>query len=260
MEKRRFFNELIVFLIFLALVGVLMFGGKLTGYTVYAQEGKKISIDVKNAYYPGDNVDINFILYDDINQKVDANINFKIENYYAETFKEGSVKSGDKISFKLPSDAVQGLYKISASNNNVKGEAWFNVLELERAEIKLEGDNLIITNIGNVPYNRPISISIGDNHQTALVPLGVGQSKNIKLTAPDGVYNIKVSDGTQENNLEFSAVSLTGNVVGLENNSGGNILIKYPLIGLFLVVITLVIFMIVISKLSKGKKSNRLKK
>ncbi len=258
MKKRRLLNEFIVFLIFIGLIGALMiFGRGITGYSVYNGESK-INIDVKDSYYPGENMDIGFSLYDSKNNKIDGSMQFKIENYYAEVFKEGSVDSGGRISFILPSNAVQGLWKVTVTKDGAKSEAWFNVLELEKAEIKLEGSKLVITNAGNVPYNKPISISIGDNHQTALVPLGVGQSKEIQLTAPEGIYNIKVSDGTKENNLEFSGVSLTGNVVGLENNYGNGFLTKYPLIGLFLAAIVLVIFIIIMSKLTnKSKRSRR---
>ncbi len=45
----------------------------------------------------------------------------------------------------------------------------------------------------------------------------MGQTKRIRLTAPDDVYNVKISDGTQENTFEVVGVSLTGNVIGLES-------------------------------------------
>ncbi len=53
---------------------------------------------------------------------------------------------------------------------------------------------MIVTNVGNVPYRKSIQISIGNNQETIFVPLEFGQKKELKLTAPDGSYDIKVND------------------------------------------------------------------
>ncbi len=156
-----------------------------------------------------------------------------VQNYYTELIQEGSAGSGEEMTLSLSENAVKGLWKITANFEGVEGNAWFNVAELEKAEIKLENSNLIITNIGNVYYRKPISISIGDHSETAIVRLGVGQTKEIKLTAPEGEYNVVVSDGTDDNTFEISGVSLTGNVVGLEK-VGSNFWKDYPMVSLFL--------------------------
>jgi len=184
---------------------------------VYAE---KLDIQIENNYIPGQDINFKLILYDDENNKILGQINYIIQNYYSEIIKQGVAGSGDEVVFKLPEDAIQGPWKISASYNSVEVNRLFNVDDLEKAEISLEGDILIIRNIGNTPYDKRILIYIGDNDQTAQIFLEVGQTKEIRLTAPDGKYDIKVIEGNDEKTLEFKEVSLTGNVIGLERVLG----------------------------------------
>ena len=53
-------------------------------------------------------------------------------------------------------------------------------MELEKALITLDGETIIVKNVGNVPYRKPIQILIGEFEETALVPLGIGETKEIK--------------------------------------------------------------------------------
>jgi len=218
---------------------------------------EKLEIQIENNYIPGENINFKLILYNDANIKIDGQINYIIQNYYSEIVKEGASNSGNEVVFNLPGNAIQGPWKISASYNNVKSNRLFNVGALEKAEITIEGDTLILKNIGNSVYEKKILIYIGEQDQTAQVSLEVGQEKRIRLTAPTGSYDIKVIEGNEEQPLEFKGVSLTGNVVGLERvlNTGKNFWQKYPAVGLFLGALLLVTIIIVIFKI-KNKGMN----
>jgi len=231
MEKRRDYALLAIFIIFIFFI---------SSGIVFAE---KIDIVVGNSYFPGEDVEFKAVLYNDNNEKIDGSLGFKVQDYYTNIVKEGIVSSGEKINLKLPENAIRGLWKITVMFGDIKKEEWFDVGELEKAEIKLEGSNLIITNIGNVFYRKPISISIGDHSETALVRLAIGETKKIRLTAPEGVYDIFVSDGTKENTLEFKGIPLTGKVIGLEkvNDSFWK---GYPVVSLFLGVLGLVIIIV----------------
>jgi len=198
-----------------------------------------------------DNFKFKIFLYDDENNFLEGNIEYVIENYYSDIIEKGNVDSGKEINFKLPKNPVQGPWKITAKYKNFESNQLFNVGDIEKADIKLEKDYLIIENIGNVPYDRNILIYIGQDHQTARMYLEVGQIKKIRLTAPEGVYTIRVDDGTEENKLTFDNVALTGNVVGLERVVEGNVFKRYPLISLFfgtIIITAIVIFVLKIRK------------
>ena len=209
---------------------------------------EKLGIQVKDNYTPGENLNFKIILYDNNNNEINGIVNFEIRRPYDKyTVQEGIINSGEIINFNLPNDAYRGYWEIIADYNDIEQKEYFNVLELEKADIKLEGQLLIITNIGNVPYNKPIQISIGDHKETALVPLDIGESKKIKLTG-NGSYDIRVNDGTEENDLVFENVALTGNVIGVKRVDVENPLRKYPLIILFFLVIMVAIVIITVSR------------
>lgn len=237
MNKKRFIL-IIGFLFLVFLVG-----------SVLAEKLEIKIIDGKDNYVPGEDIKFKITVYDDSLNKLNVKVNYEIQNYYKDVVKTEEINSDSEVIFQIPENAIRGYWGVIASYNGVVEEELFNVAELEKAEIKLEGDNLIITNTGNVPYEKPIQIAIGNNKETALVPLNVGQIKKIRLTAPPGQYDISVSDGTEENNLEFKGVSLTGNVVGLEKVVEGNIIQKYPLISLFLFTLVLLVIVIFGSKI-----------
>jgi len=214
---------------------------------------QKVGIEIGNNYIPGENVNFIISVYDDDNNKINEEVLYVILDYYSEVIDKGSVISGEESSFKIPENGIQGHWAIVAKYDGKEYKQLFNVGELEKADIHLEGDNLIIKNIGNVPYQKRISISIGEHYETALVTLDIGQTKQIRLTAPDGKYNVKISDGTEENTFE-KEVSLTGNVIGLESIMGKSFLNKYPLIVLFFIAIVIVAIIVFILKIIKKKK------
>ncbi len=210
---------------------------------IYAE---KLNIEVGNNYVPGEEVIFKIVLYDDNNKQIEGEINYIVQDYYTEVVKEGFVFSGKEISFKLPDNAVKGPWEISANYKDVNApRTLFNVGELEKVGIQLEGDNLIVTNIGNAPiYDKKILIYIGSQDQTASISLEKGQTKKIRLTAPDGNYDIRIVEGS-DNVIEFKGVSLTGNVVGLERVVGNNFWQRYPLISLFLMAVGLLAIFVV---------------
>ncbi len=207
---------------------------------------EKLNIEVGNNYIPGEEVIFKIVLYDDNNKQIKGEISYVIQDYYTEVVKEGFASSGKEISFKLPNNAVKGPWEISANYKDVNApRTLFNVGELEKVGIQLEGDNLIVTNIGNAPiYDKKILIYIGSQDQTASISLEKGQTKKIRLTAPDGNYDIRVVEGS-DNVIEFKGVSLTGNVVGLERVVGNNFWQRYPLISLFLMAVGLLAIFVI---------------
>lgn len=250
-------GNLIVGLLFVGImIFLLVFGNKLTNLTGFAisdgvDSGKKLGIEVGSSYVPGDIVNIKIILYDKDSNKISGAINYKVFNYYSEIVKEGGINSGEEILYELPKDAYQGPWKIIASHDDVETNQLFNVGELEKAEISLERDVLVIKNLGNSVYHKKILIYIGDVDQTADVTLEIGQTKRIKLTAPEGDYDIKVIEGNEEDTLEFKGIKLTGNVVGLERVFNDSFWKKYPMIIVFLGVVLLISIIVGVLKIKQ---------
>lgn len=239
MEKRVIL--IVVFLMFFSLFSVSVFA-------------EKLDIEIENSYVPGEEMNFKLVLYDNENNKIAGEISYILKDYYADIAKEGSISSGQEVSFEIPNNAIQGPWKIIANYKDIEFNRLFNIGELEKAEIKLEGDVLILRNIGNSIYNKKILIYIGEEDQTAQVFLDIGQTKQIRLTAPTGEYRVKVIEGNEEQVLEFNGVSLTGNVIGLESVMGDGFWRKYPIVGVFLLVLLIVAMVVVVLNFVSHKK------
>ncbi len=218
---------------------------------IVSVSAEKIEINIENNYAPGEDINFKIILYDDNLNIMDGKVDFQILDFFSSVVQEGKADSGKFVIFKLPENAERGPWAVRANYNDASAERLFNVGELEKAEIKLEGDNLVITNVGNVPYEKPILIYIGEHHETALVSLVIGQTKRIRLTAPPGEYTIKVNDGTEDNIFEATGVTLTGNVVGIESVIERGFWKRYPLVSLFLIVLGGAVLAVFVLKIRK---------
>jgi hypothetical protein len=223
---------------------------------VVVVRAEKLDISVGNNYAPGDEVHFKVSIYDDSNNLLIGKADYQIQNYYTDVIEEGNVNSGEDNVFQIPTDAVKGPWRITAKYMDLEINRLFNVGELEKAEIKLEGDQLVIKNIGNVLYDKKILIYIGEQDQTINVFLEVGQVKTIRLTAPEGVYDIKVigdviSETGEQDDLIYSGVSLTGKAVGLETTVQGGFWRRYPLVGVFLVIIVGLVIVVTVARLRR---------
>lgn len=222
-------------------------------YPVFAE---RISLQIER--FSDDTVNFKATLYDNNNNKIIGEADYVIKDYYDDIVEKGKANSGERISFRLPKNPSQGPWKINASYKDRSVNELFNVGDIERADIRLEKDNLIIENTGNVAYDNNILIIIGEGYQNEKVYLAVGEIRKLRLTAPAGDYTVKIDDGSGKENLVFNRVSLTGNVIGLENVIEGNFLQKYPLVSVFLVVVLITFF--ILSFIMKRKVSVKSKK
>lgn len=224
-------------------------------FSVFLVNAEAIGIDVKKI--ADDNFNFKLTLYDDNRVKIDGQLDYSIQNFHTEIVQEGKIDSGENINFKLPKNPVQGPWKITVKYNGIEFNELFNVGDVKRADIRLEKDNMIIENTGNIPYDKKILIHINNEIQTIQVYLSVGQLKKIKLTAPNGDYTIKVDDG--EKQITQTGVSLTGNVIGMESIMEGGFWSKYPLVALFLLSLFLVFAVISILKVHNRITNRKLK-
>lgn len=239
--------------VILGVIFLILFS--LSAKTVFAE---KLSIQIERLH--DDVVNFKIIIYDDNNNKIDGESYYSILDYYDYEMGRGIASSGEDISFKLPKNPSQGLWKINASYNGKSVNELFNVGDIKRADIRLEKDNLIIENTGNVGYDNKILITIGDIQRSEAINVAIGETKKLRLTAPAGEYTVKVDDGTEDNNLVFNGVSLTGNVIGLESVIEGNFWQRYGILSTFLAVLFIVSIIVSLKtkrmnyKSVKGKK------
>lgn len=93
----------------------------------------------------------------------------------------------------------------------------FFIAEISKVEFVIEGNKFIIKNKGNVAYTRDVKVKIGEEENIYTQNIPIGGEKIWILVAPEGSYDIEVSDGitsfTKSNVLLSSPT--TGNSIGL---------------------------------------------
>ena len=201
----------------------------------------------------GSMLEITAFLYDQNNKTLEKNISILIDSPEKQELYSREILSGKKTNFELPDNAPIGNWKISAVYEDTEEEQNFYLDKNEKIIFSIKNNILNVKNIGNVPYKKVLVIEIANENskltKEIFVDLAIDKEQKLKLSAPEGEYNIKVMDKT------FSKISLTGNAINIEKLSS-NGLIKSPFFAM-LILIGIVILLIVFSH---GKLGFELKK
>ncbi|HRZ85469.1 MAG TPA: hypothetical protein P5277_01690 [Candidatus Paceibacterota bacterium] len=181
-----------------------------------------LNISSSEKAIPGNNFDFSSLLYDQIGEI----INSKVVDYTITDINDTIILSrlsnvGDNGVLSLPKNAPFGAWKIIAESEGINNEKIFYVEKNMEATFELIDGTLKITNVGNIPYTRKIEMNIGNETNVTYVNLSLGKSVEFKLSAPSGVYDIGVNDGTKSEN--WSGVSLTGNAISFGTSKKGAI-------------------------------------
>jgi len=128
--------------------------------------------------------------------------------------------------------------------------------QVKKVQTSLINNSLIVTNIGNVPYNGPLEITIGSKVEVRQLSLELGEVQKFKLYAPEGNYQISVNDGQEP--AVLGSTFLTGNAVRVVDVREGIIeAIGNPMIwGLGLVLFILIVVLVQVKRRITNKPLN----
>lgn len=182
---------------------------------IASAEEYAIDINIEKSIYSGyENVTYKVILLKDGVQFSD-NVKVFVSDVSNKKVMDFDIESNNENSFLIDKDFPSGYWKIEASYEDKSVKRFFTIGEREEAEFSIEGDKLIIKNAGNVPYTRTVQILIGEKVISQKQYIEIGDYKEIKLVAPEGVYDIQITDGVitplVKRNVQLSG---TGNVIG----------------------------------------------
>ncbi|MEK6935314.1 MAG: hypothetical protein AABW67_00845 [Nanoarchaeota archaeon] len=147
---------------------------------------------------------------------------------------EKIVKSSETSEYKIQSNLSSGYYGIQVSSKNISANKKFYVNEKAIANFEVVGDMLIVTNIGNIPYEKDMEVMLNGVTFVKSVKLGLGEQKEFRLTG-DGEYDLQARDG--ETSISKGGISLTGNVIGIKEIKKGLVALNTPIIWIFFIVI-----------------------
>ncbi len=198
---------------------------------------------------PGDNFKYKVLAYDQTGDEMREDVSIVIKKPSKDVFIKRLVKSGDENELSIEGNYTPGYWGINTFVEGMNASKLFLVEELEKAVFELVNNTLIVRNIGNIPYRKPVEISIGGISEVKEIDLPVGSDKVLRLSAPDGEYEIGVNDGIDLHQL--GRTFLTGNAIGVGDI--GEFIVSD--LGVYiwggLIVILLIIALILIRKVMK---------
>lgn len=194
---------------------------------VSAQE---IALDIKiekQVYSVNENVTYQILLLKD-GTPISEQIQVSISDTSDKKILKSNITSNKEQYLLVEEDFPSGYWKVEAFYENKSVKRFFSIGAREEAEFSIENDRLIIRNTGNTLYTKTVQILIGDKVVTQKQNIDVGDYKEIKLVAPEGDYNIQVSDGTESISRSNIRLVGTGNVIGALDEQ---LLENQPLLG-----------------------------
>ena len=200
--------------IMILLIALVLFSSLVSAYSI------DIEFPNGKAFTSGEPITFKATIYDE-GKPIEGDIEITIQDSEKRLTKQ--IVESTKVSSVQLQNAASGQGIITAEMQDTKAIAFFEIGREEKANFELNGEKLIVTNVGNTPYSRTIKITIGETTGTQTPNLKIGESISYRLIAPEGIYNIKVEDGTSPS-LIRGGIKLagTGNVVGAIDDSASS--------------------------------------
>ena len=208
---------------------------------------KIVIVADKEAINPGEKIAIRAFLRDQASIDIDESITLRVVNDRDEEYYDSVKNTGEEAIVTLAEDVVPGNYFIKGTFGDIEGEKLFVVGEVELLNYELDGQLLVVTNVGNIPYEGPLQIEMSGSGKTSSISrklnLGVGQEERIDLGEDrvTGEYDILVNDNV------FDDVQ----VIGIEKNNY-LLWIVYFVLGLIIIYLLFTLL-----KKMKGRKRVR---
>ena len=199
------------------------------------QVPKNLEIVLENAEIePGTSVKTKAVLYDQTGVKIDSIVFLTIKNNN-KILEQVEVSTDESIDFPVAYNEAPSIWKVVAVSNKLTSESDFKILEKEAATVEIINKTVLITNTGNIPYNKTVLVKIGNQSLSIDVYLKVDQSQRWFLTAPDGRYLIEVvADGK----ITGASIALTGESIDIRKASAGiGSLVKFPVVWIFILAV-----------------------
>ena len=171
-------------------------------------------------------------IFDQANDIISGEIMIKVKDVNNKLIIQKVVESNKDYEMKLNGSSVYGYWNIETEAMNLTGNNQFYVREYEKASFKVINGTLTIKNVGNVIYKKDIKITIGEYSEIKNLNLEVGEEIKLRLNAPEGNYEIKISDGTDE---IVTSGFLTGNTIGVGEFAEKNF--RYYVAWIFLIMV-----------------------
>lgn len=210
-------------------------------YNIYVKQVPiNLELIIENKYVaPGTSVKVKAILHDQTGEPINSIVFITMKDSNGKILEQEEIQTNEFLEYPIRTDEPPAEWKVFAVSNKLTAEDEFTIETNENVSIEVVDKTIIITNIGNVPYNKTLLVKVGDTPINIPVKLSVGESKKYILSAPNGEYQVDVK--TDTGNEISNVMSLTGGAVGIREIGRGYSTLAW----IFLIlIIGLVVFMV----------------
>ncbi len=166
---------------------------------------------------PDTSLKIKAVLHDQTGEQINSTVFITVKNSADKILEQREINTGEFLEYPIKSNELPAEWKVFAVSNKMTAEDKFRIKEKEEIKIEIINKTILITNIGNVFYNKTLLIKVDDTPLNIHVMLDVGDSRKYILSAPNGEYQIKVIAGNESEINEV--ISLTGDIIGIKEAS-----------------------------------------
>lgn len=215
---------------------------------------------------PGKSVEIKTILHDQTGESIESTSVITLKKDTLEIPEGGGpTEKRTQEYLKLPIlyNEPPANWTISATSNGLIAETYFTIIENEEIKVELVNQTLIVTNIGNVPYNGTINIRIGNISKDFNLFLPVDGSNKYELkTEYAGEYEVELMDEKRESIFKKDVVlpesrisGSTGYAIRDFSQANSKEFYARPLFWIFLALLLAGIIFILIKNHKKRKET-----
>jgi hypothetical protein len=166
---------------------------------------------------PRELLKISAILHDQTGEQINVTTFITIKNFENKIIEQEEINAGANMEYPIAYNEPPAEWKVYATSNKLSAEETFLIKQKESVDIQIINKTILVTNNGNVLYNKTLLVKIGDTPMNIKVVLDIDESKKYVLTAPDGEYIVKIVADEEE---EITGkMSLTGIAVGIRETS-----------------------------------------
>ena len=211
---------------------------------------------------PGTPVKIKAILHDQTGEKIQNNVIITIKNSKGKIIEQMEKVTDEFLEYEIKSDEAPLSLVVYAVSNKLTAERNFEILPKQAIKIEIVDKTLVLTNTGNIAYNKTLLLKVGDEAINIETNIPVGKTWKYAISAPDGEYQIElISNGES---ILSQNVALTGKVINIKETGGALALVRRPYIWIFVIgifgFVALMFFKEGYKRIFFGKEPKTLKK
>ena len=168
---------------------------------------------------PGEDLRAKAVLHDQTGEKIESTAILTLKNNRGNILEQTELATDEFLEYPTKYNENPATWKAFAVSNKLSTESSFKIIENEDAKIEIINKTLVVTNTGNIPYNKTLLVRIGESSTNVETFLEVDETKKYLISAPDGEYSVSIIEGGKD--TVTRTVALTGNAISIKEAGKG---------------------------------------